>query len=260
MLADPVSKVRRCIGRGNGRGHDDDGRGIGRRVQVMTSEHGEDQLAFLRSVDSPTIANAIEPFKVRDRCEGFVGGSVRCMFPDLGVMVGYALTVTMTNKPGPILSRDGWWRMYEELEKAPKPAVVVVQDLSGAPTRCALFGEVMATLAKRLGAVGIVTDGGVRDVDEVRAMGVQYFAPYAVVSHGNFGIVDVGVPVTIDGQVIQSGDLLHGDANGIVVVPPGLVPQLPETVEKIRVREKRMMDYIKGPDFSLPGLRDVSGY
>ena len=213
-----------------------------------------EQLEWLRGIDSPTIANAIEPFKVRDRCEGFVGGAVRALFPELGVMLGYALTVTMSSQPGPLLGREGWWRMYEALEAAPKPAVLVVQDVSGAPTRCAYFGEVMATLAQRLGAVGVVTDGGIRDLDEVHALGLHYFAPFAVVSHGNFEIVDVGQPVTIDGQVIRPGDLLHGDANGIVVVPPELAADLPKAIESIRQTEAERIGYIKGPDFNLDDL------
>lgn len=222
--------------------------------------HTKEQLDWLRGVDSPTIANAIEPFKVRDRAEGFIGGAVRCMFPDLGAMLGYALTVTMTSKLGPPPSREGYWKMWRALEQAPKPAVVAVQDVSGAPTRCAYFGEVMATLAKRLGAIGIVSDGGVRDVDEVRGMGMHYFAPYAVVSHGNFDIVDVNIPITLDGQTVNPGDLLHGDANGIVIVPPELVEKLPDEVEKIRAREKSFIDFIRGDQFTLEGYIGMTGY
>src|SRR3954464_3868614 len=104
------------------------------------SEH---DLAFLRGVDSPTIANAIEAFKVRDRTEGFIGGEVRALFPDLPPMVGAALTVTMTTRPGAAAGRENWWRMYEALSEIPSPSVLVVQDVSGAPSRCALAGEVM---------------------------------------------------------------------------------------------------------------------
>ena len=226
---------------------------------VATSPTAE-QLDFLRSIDSPTIANAIEPFKVRDRAEGYIGGSVRAMFPELGVMLGYALTVTMTNRFGPPPGRAGWWRMWEELEKLPRPSVVVVQDVSGAPTRCAYFGEVMATVAKRLGAVGIVSDGGVRDLPEVRAMGLHYFAPYAVASHGNFEIVDVGGRIRLDGQEIRTGDLLHGDLNGIVIVPTELVKDLPAEVEKIRDREAGFLNYINGPEFDLDDYKGMVGY
>ena len=218
------------------------------------------QIDFLRSVDSPTIANAVESFTVRDRTEGFVGGAVRCLFPEMGVMVGHAVTVTMTNRPGPPAGREGYWRMWELLARVPAPSVLVVQDVSGAPSRCAYCGEVMATLAARLGAVGIVTDGGLRDLEEVRSLGMHYFAAHAVVSHGNFSVVDVGVPVTLDGQLVRTGDVLHGDVNGIVIVPPEVVVDLPPAVEPVRTRERRMMDFVKGPDFTLAGLRQVSGY
>jgi 4-hydroxy-4-methyl-2-oxoglutarate aldolase len=226
----------------------------------MTTAITAEQLELLLAVDSPTIANAIEPFKVRDRAEGYVGGQVRAMFPDLGVMLGYALTVTMSNKFGPPPGRAGWWRMWEELEKIPRPSVVVVQDVSGAPTRCAYFGEVMATIAKRLGAVGIVTDGGVRDLDEVRAMGMHYFAPYAVVSHGNFEIVEVGGRIRLDGQEIRTGDLVHGDANGIVIIPSEVVKDLPAEIEKIRAREAGFLKYINSPEFDLDTYKGMVGY
>ena len=219
-----------------------------------------DQLAFLRGVDSPTIANAIEPFQLRDRCDGFLGGRIRSLFPDLGPMVGHALTVSMTSRPGPPAGRDGYWRMWEALEQMPRPSVLVIGDRGGAPSRCAYCGEVMATIAHRLGVVGVVTDGGLRDLLEVRALGIHYFAPHAVVSHGNFEVVDVGGPVTLDGQVVRPGDLLHGDANGIVLVPPAVLPDLPAAVATVREREKRMMDYVRGDGFTLAGAREASGY
>jgi regulator of RNase E activity RraA len=219
-----------------------------------------EQIEWLKTVDSPTIANIIEVFKVRDRAEGYIGGKVPCMFPELGTMVGYALTVTMTNRYGPPPGRAGWWRMWEELEKVPSPSVVVVQDVSGYPSRCAYFGEVMATVAKRLGAVGIVSDGGVRDLDEVRALGLHYFSPFAVVSHGNFEIVDVGGRITLDGQEIRTGDLFHGDANGIVVIPTELIDRLPAEVDKIRARERGFIEHINSPDFTLDSYKGMVGY
>src|SRR5919112_707059 len=167
----------------------------------------EKDLAFLKEVDSPTISNAIEPFKVRDRTEGFIGGEVRALFPEMPPMVGVALTVTMTNNPGATTGRENYWRMYEALSRMPAPSVLVVQDVSGAPSRCALAGEVMTTMAMRVGAVGMVTDGGLRDVHEVRRLGFGYFAHYVVVSHGNFRVVDVGEPVTLDGQEVKTGDI-----------------------------------------------------
>jgi len=220
----------------------------------------ENDLAFLKGIDSPTICNAIEPFKVRDRTEGFIGGSVRALFPEMPPMVGAALTVTMTNTAGPTASRENWFRMYEALETMPAPSVLVVQDISGAPSRCALAGEVMATLAMRLGAVGMVTDGGLRDVHEVRQLGFAYFARYVVVSHGNFDIVDIGTPITLDGQEIKTGDILHGDANGIVIVPRDVLDGLPDAVQEVRTRERATMDFINSPDYTISAARARAGY
>lgn len=217
-------------------------------------------LEFLRSIDSPTIANAIEPFQVRDRTEGFIGGKVRSLFPEMPPMVGAALTVTMTNRPGEIAPKEPWWNMYEALAQLPAPSVLVVQDISGAPSRCALAGEVMATMAKRLGAAGMVTDGGLRDVHEVRALGFGYFARYLVVSHGNFDIVDIGKPITLDGQVVRTGDILHGDANGIVIVPREVLDGLAGEVEKVRTRERATMDFVLSEGYTLAEARKKAGY
>jgi 4-hydroxy-4-methyl-2-oxoglutarate aldolase len=221
---------------------------------------GEKNVAFLKSVDSPTIANAIEPFKVRDRTEGFIGGEVRALFPEMPPMVGTALTVTMTNTPGALADRENYWRMYEALSQMPAPSVLVVQEVSGAPSRCALAGEVMTTMAMRLGAVWMVTDGGLRDVHEVRRLGFAYFARYVVVSHGNFGVVDVGGPVTLDGQEVKTGDILHGDANGIVIVPREVLDGLPEAVQEVRTRERATMDFINSPEFTVGAARKRAGY
>jgi regulator of RNase E activity RraA len=219
-----------------------------------------EQMAYLQSVDSPTLANAIEPFKVRDRCDGFIGGEVVCQFPDLGVMVGYALTVTVSNQQGAVAGREGFWKMFEALDAMPKPSVLVMKDVSGAPHRVAYAGEVMATLAKRLGAVGMVTDGALRDLPEVHALGFHYFMRYPVVSHANFEIVDVGIPVDMNGETIATGDILHGDANGIVVIPPQIVADLPNAVNEVRERERKTMEFYKSDRFTLADAKAGRGY
>jgi regulator of RNase E activity RraA len=220
----------------------------------------EASLEFLRSVDSPTIANAVEPFEVRDRTDGFIGGRVQCQFPDLGVMVGRALTVTMSNAAGPVASRDGYWQMWNALNAMDGPVVLAIQDVSGEPHRVAYAGEVMATTAQRLGAVGMVTDGALRDVDEVHQLGFHYFMQYPVVSHANFEVTSVGEPIELDGQAVHTGEILHGDRNGIVIVPDEVLEGLPDAVEKIRQKEADTMAYIRGEDFDYAELRHRSGY
>jgi regulator of RNase E activity RraA len=223
----------------------------------MRASFPPELLEKLRAIDSPTISNAIELYQVRDRTEGFTGFDIRCLFPDLGVMLGYAVTATCDNRPGPVAGRQAYFTWLEAIRDAPKPVVCVFQDVSPSRPHSCYFGEVMATCARRLGAIGLVTDGGVRDLAEAEALGFHYFAGGAVASHGNFAITQVGLPVTVSGVSIRPGDLIHADRNGVLVIPDEVVEQLPDGVEQIRTKERRTMDYVRGPDFTVDGLVDL---
>ena len=226
----------------------------------MRGNFSPELLGELRAIDTPTISNAIEVYKVRDRTEGFMGFDVRCQFPDLGVMLGYAVTALCDNRPGPLAGRQAYFKWLEAIRDAPKPVVCVFQDVSPSREHSCYFGEVMANCAQKLGAVGLVTDGGVRDVAEAQALRFHYFAGGAVASHGNFAITEVGVPVKISGVPVQPGDLIHGDANGVLVIPDEVVDRLPQGVEDIRARERRVLDFVHGPQFTLEGLVDIMSH
>lgn len=217
-------------------------------------------LETLRGIDTPTISNALELYSVRDRTEGFMGYDVRCQFPQLGVMLGYAVTAVCDNRPGPVAGRQAYFEWLEAIERSPKPVVCVFQDVSPKRELSCYMGEVMATCAQKLGAVGLVTDGGVRDMAEVEALGFHYFAAGAVASHGNFAITQVGVPVSISGVAVRPGDLIHGDRNGALVIPDEIAERLPEGVERIRARERRTLEFVHAPDFSLPKLVEIMSH
>ena len=217
-----------------------------------------DLLEVLRLIDTPTLSNAIEAFKVRDRTEGYLGADIRCMFPQMGTMLGYALTVEAdSTTPGPVPPREAFFAIWEALDKAPKPAVLVMKDVSPDPNRGCHFGEVMATTALRMGAIGLVTDGGVRDLREAEALGFQYFAAGVVCAHGNSTFRRIGIPMELSGTTIRSGDLIHADLNGVLIVPASIAEQLPAAVEQVRLRERRIMNYVNSEAFSVEGMRDI---
>lgn len=211
----------------------------------------------LKEIDSPTISNAIETFNVRPRVNGFAGYDIRCAFPDMGTMMGYAVTCTAdsTTEDRP-RSRAGWVKLWEALDAAPKPAVVVFKDVGGDRLHSCHMGEVMGTIAKRLGAVGAVSDGGLRDVFEIKGLGLQYFCPGFVVSHGNPLILDVGVEVEISGMHVKPGDILHGDVNGLLTIPDDIVEKVLDAVKQIRENERGSMDFFNSPDFNIEKLRE----
>ncbi len=222
----------------------------------MMTRLSAEQLEELRSLDSPTVANAIEAFKVRDDTQGFMGMDIRCLTPEFGVMVGFAVTATADSMtPARARDRRGHMRLFDAIASAPKPAVLVVQDAGPKRTHGCFMGDVIASLSRRLGAIGIVTDGGVRDLDGVRPLGFHVFAAGLVVAHGTFNIVDVGLPVELSGARVQPGDLIHGDPSGVTSVPLEVADKVYTECQKVREREAGLRDYAHSRDFSLEGLR-----
>src|SRR6266851_275640 len=167
-------------------------------------------IKYLNSVDTPTLINGIEVLKVRPNREGFTPLEIRCLFPEHGRICGYAVTaqVETVTQSGPF-ELERFLELYRAVEAAPKPAVIVLQEIGGLGAYAAHCGEVMASFFTRLGAIGLVSDCAVRDLPEVRRLGFHYFARGSVASHGNYRIVRVNVPVQILGMPVAPGDLLH---------------------------------------------------
>jgi len=213
-------------------------------------------LEALRSLSTPTVSNAIELFNVRPRHEGFMSPEIRCLFPELGVMVGHAVTARFAARQSPANSGsryDSW----KHLLRVPEPRVLVMQDMDSPAGVGAYFGEVMGTIYKRLGCVGAVTNGCVRDLDEVRALGFHFFASGACVSHAYVHLLDFGTPVTVGGAVVHTGDLLHADRHGVLLVPKEIAAEIPKAAARVAEREQRILKHCSSPDFSLEELKKL---
>jgi 4-hydroxy-4-methyl-2-oxoglutarate aldolase len=213
-------------------------------------------LERLREFDACTVSNAIEKFSVRLRNEGFISRAVRCRFPDLPPMVGYAATGRIRTASPPMThrcyyDRMDWWTYVASL---PKPRVIVVQDADGKPGMGAFVGEIHASIALALDCVGCVTNGAVRDLPAIKALNFQLFSGNLSVSHSYAHIIDFSEPVEIGGLKIRSGDLLHGDRHGVLNVPLELVADIPAEASKILAEERELTDFCRSPGFSLEEL------
>ena len=214
----------------------------------------------LREFDTPTVSNAVERLKLRDRTDGFMGLDIRCMFPDLGRMVGYAVTATARSTvPGPPGSRSGFATLFQTLKAASKPAILVFKDVGPDRRRSCHFGDMMATSAAKLGAIGLVTDGGVRDLSTVRAMGFHYFAAGATPAHGNYEIVEVDLDIMVGGTLVSPGSLIHADENGVGVFPAGVTADLLQAARVVQEREAERMAQMAEPDIHLASFWGGSG-
>ncbi len=207
--------------------------------------------------DFMRVSNAIEFFNVRPKNEGFMSGEIKCIFPDMGVMVGYACTgVMIASWPDKEREESLDFRMWEHILQIPAPRVAVIQDIDQPPCIGSLWGDVNANMHKALGCVGVVTNGGVRDLDEVHKLGFQFFAAQVIPSHAYDHLVDAGNPVKVGGLVVSPGDLIHADKHGVVVIPREVASEVAEAARKVEESEQRIINLCKSPDFTMEKLKD----
>lgn len=207
-----------------------------------------DLLSRLARFDTPTICNVIELFDVRPRNVGFMDGRVQSNFPHLPPMVGYAATASFRSDAPPV-GGDAYGSMQAQLDqfaRLPGPAVVVFQDLDDPPVS-AVFGEVMCSTYKAFGSAGLVTNGAGRDIQQVKAIDYPVFTGSTICSHGYCHMLHLGLPVRVGGLMVNHGDLLHGDANGVTNIPPEIVDEIPDVAAEFLKAEDIMLDYVKAP-------------
>jgi 4-hydroxy-4-methyl-2-oxoglutarate aldolase len=219
----------------------------------------DDLLEALARYDSPTLANAIETFDIQPRDVGFADSRIRCMFPELGRMVGFAATATIVARGAP--DRDwagaGNDALYAHVRTVHAPRIVVVNDLDEPPAHGSLWGEVHATIFSALGCVGCVTDGAVRDLDEARGMGFHFFAAGPSVSHAYVRVETVGEPIEIGGLAIAPGDLLHADQHGVLKIPLQIASELPAAADRVIETEQALLRWVRSDEFDPDRLAEM---
>ncbi len=206
-----------------------------------------DTLARLGRFDTPTICNVIELFHVRPRNEGYMDHRIRCNFPHLPPMVGFASTAAFRSDAPPS-GGDAYGSMDQQVARfadLPGPAVVVFQDLDDPPV-AATFGEVMCTVYKAFGSVGLITSGGGRDIDQVKAIDYPVFTGCTICAHAYCHILHIGLPVRVGGLMVNQGDLLHGDINGVTNIPLDIATEIAEITPEFVAAEQIVLDYVKG--------------
>ncbi len=202
----------------------------------------ESQFAFLRSIDTPTVCNLIEIVAPERRGSGYTVVHLHCPFPDLPPMVGFAKTVTIRARDkisGPSYMQK---RMdyLDYVAGQPRPSVVVIEDQDEPAGYGAFWGEVQTNVHQALGCLGTVTNGSIRDIAQVAA-GFQMLAGSIGPSHAYVHVVEFGVTVTVHGMAVKSGDLIHADRHGAVVVPIDKIDAMTTALDGLAKQEARII-------------------
>lgn len=179
-------------------------------------------LLQLKRWNTPTVYNGWEQITKRNAArDAFNLEETRDFMPQMGPMVGYAVTVVI--QPGEKSHRDenpaGWTQYREYVASLPGPKIVIVQDLDKPHTYGAFWGEVNSNMHRALGCVGTITDGAIRDVDEMANAGFKALARRMCVGHAYSHPVRWNCEVEVFGRKISPGALIHADKHGFLVVP-----------------------------------------
>ena len=207
-----------------------------------------DTLQKLARFDTPTICNVIELFDIRPRNRGYMDHRVKCNFPELSPIVGFAATASFRSDAPPV-GGDAYGSIGAQLDQFAKlsgPPIVVFQDLDDPPA-AAVFGEVMCSTYQAFGSPGLVTNGAGRDLEQVRALKYPVFTGSTICSHGYCHMLHLGLPVRVGGLMVKSGDLLHGDANGVTNIPVEIAAEVADIGSEFLAAEEIVMKYVKSP-------------
>lgn len=221
------------------------------------------EIAALAAYDTPTVCDGLERLVEGSRLSGYTRRSFVAapggVVPAGGrrAICGRARTVRIrASRPhGRSEAENAALKMayYDHLADAEAPGVVVVEDLDAEPVG-AFWGEVHTALHRALGALGAVTNGLVRDLDDLDP-GFLVLAGGVGPSHAHVHWVDFGRGARVFGLTVAEGDVVHADRHGAVVVPEHAVVALPGAIAEVEEREGRLLALARAEPFDREALR-----
>ena len=211
----------------------------------------QEMLEKLKGFDTPSITNVVATYPSNPLCLGlyepwkqkwYTDQSVHCIYPELGARVGYAVTVVYS-LPDPNYKGLTMKDLVEALAKSRKPSIIVIrQDFPPEILpKVGLCGGNMTTMFKACGAVGVITNGPSRDVDEIRPMKFQYIMSGVTPGHGDMAIHAVNVPVSVAGMDVAPGEIIHMDENGACKFPADRLVDVYKNVTELAKNEAESM-------------------
>ncbi len=210
-------------------------------------------LSLLRSIDTPTVCNAIEVVQGRRGFKDFTRSTVLAANPTLPSIVGFARTAKIAGASPPVekadVIRSRRLAYYHSMTTGELPTVAVIEDLDFPNCVGAFWGEVNTTVHAGLGVGGALTNGVMRDLGDL-APGFQVIAGSVGPSHGFVHVVEIGGPVEIFGLTVRPNDFVHADRHGAVIVPSQVISSLAAAIAKMRATEALILEPAREPGFN----------
>lgn len=203
----------------------------------------------LKQFDTPSITNVVATYPTHPLCLGlynpwtenwYTDQSIKCMYPELGRTVGYAVTCVF-GLPDPGFKNLSFMDVVDALDASPGPTVLVIQQKFPAEIagKVGLAGGNMTAAAKAVGCVGVISNGPSRDIDEIRPMNFQYLLSGISPGHGDMAVHAVNVPVSVGGMDVAPGEIIHMDENGACKFPADKLEAVLENATALQKEEEQ---------------------
>jgi len=215
-------------------------------------------LTLLRSVDTPTVCNAIEVAQGKRGFSKFTRGTMICSAPVGGAMVGFAKTAKIAAVEPPTENQDiikeRRMNYYRYMSEVDGPMVTVIEDVDYPDCIGAYWGEINTKVHKGFGLSGALTNGVVRDLGDL-AEDFPVVAGSVGPSHGFVHVREIDTPVNIFGMTVTPGELIHADRHGAVVIPNEVIPILKDSIHKLFASERLILDPAEKTEFSFDDFK-----
>jgi len=217
-------------------------------------------LALLRSVDTPTVCNAIEVAQGKRGFSQFTRGTMVCSAPQSGPLVGFAKTAKIAALSPPNedkeIIKNRRMEYYRYMSEVSGPSIAVIEDVDFPDCIGAYWGEINTKIHKRFGLSGVLTNGVVRDLGDL-AEDFPVVAGSIGPSHGFVHVREIDTPVSVFGIKVSPGDLVHADRHGAVVIPNEVIPILKDAVHKSFASERLILDPAEKTGFSFDDFKSA---
>ena len=212
----------------------------------------------LSDSETALICNALDTLRVAESQTYYLDRDIACHTPELPPLVGEAITICLdSSSPKETGDVEPYWQMLEEIEKSEVPRIVVVKTVGEDLRRECVMGDGMAKTFISVGAVGLVTDGAVRDLEGIVDQGFSVFCSGRVAHHTTLRWSKLGEPVTFGGITVSTGDLIHGDADGCIVIPEAAYSRIVPACDLVLEFEKRAHVLLRQSGISLAEKRST---